>query len=164
MVAAQPNLSLSSTDVYAVNAGALSPGAAGTAAGSDVTDAAVTPDGGTVFTAAGSTDHVAGFATADLSGRGAYPTGHYPDAVSVSPDGGYLAAGAYTAAHEAYVFPMGATSPVRTIDLAGQLVAARGLAWSTDAKELFVVTQSTTGGAPGLTVVDHPTSSCTILC
>lgn len=164
VVATQANLSLSTTDIYSVNAGTLTPGASGTVAGSNVEDVAVSPDGSTLFTAAGSDNHVAGFATADLSGRGAYPTGHFPNAVSVSPDGGFLAAGAFTSAHDVFVFAAGGTTPVRTIGLGSRVVADRGTAWSGDGKELFVITQAVSGGSPSLSVIDHPESPCSILC
>jgi hypothetical protein len=164
VVAAQPDLSLSATDVYTVNAGTLQAGASGTVTGSDVQDVTVTPDGATLYTAAGSEDHVAGLATADLSGRGAYATGHFPDAVEVSADGGYVATGAFTAAHKVLVFKSGGTTPVRAVGLDNSNAASGGLAWSTDNKRLFVVTQQNSGGAPGLSVVLDPTQGCTILC
>lgn len=164
VVAAQPNLSLSTVVVYTVNAGALQQGASGTVAGSNIIDGAVTPDGGTFLAAAGSNDRVAGFATADLSGRGSYPTGHFPNAVSVSPDGGFVAAGAFTSAHDVLVFASSGTSPVRTIGLGSRVTADRGLAWSSDGNELFVITQPVGGGSPDLTVVNHPTTTCTVLC
>lgn len=164
VVAAQANLSLSTTDVYSVDAGSLKPGASGTVAGSNVNDVAVSPDGTTLFTAAGSDDHVGGLATSDLSGRGAYPTGHFPNAVSVAPDGGFLAAGAATSAHEVFVFATGGTSPVRTVHLGSRIAAARGTAWSADAKNLFVVTEPVSGGSPDLAVIDHPESNCTLFC
>ncbi|HEY1570312.1 MAG TPA: hypothetical protein VGG05_03140 [Pseudonocardiaceae bacterium] len=121
VVAAQPNLGLSTVVAYPVDAGALKPGRPGTVAASDVLDLAVTPDGGTFLTAAGSDDHVAGFATADLSGRGSYPTGRFPNAVSVSADGGFVATGAFTSAHDVLVFASGGSSPVRTIGLGSRV-------------------------------------------
>lgn len=157
IVAAQPNLSVSTVVVYSRDAGTLKPGAQGTVAGSNVLDVAVTPDGDSFLTAAGSDNHVAGFATADLSGRGSYPTGHFPNAVSVSADGRFVAAGAFTSQHEALVFASGGTSPVRTINLGSRVTAGRGLAWSADGKKLFVISEPVNGGSPALTVVYNPT-------
>lgn len=159
VVAAQPGLSLSTTAVYSVSAGALHAGASGTAAGSNLADVAVTPDGSILYTAAGSQNAVSGYATADLASRGAYSTGHYPNAVAGSTDGQYLAAGVFSADHKVLVYKVGGTTPVRTVGLSGHTTAARGLAFSADAKKLFVVTDG-----PALTVVDDPTEGCDLLC
>jgi hypothetical protein len=164
VVATQPDLSLATTDVYSVNNGSLQPGVSGTIAGSNVADIAVTPDGAVLYSTAGSEDHVAGVATSDFAGRGAYTTGHFPDAVAVSADGGFVATGIFSAAHKVLVFAAGATTPVRTVTLSNSVTAARGLAWSADGKKLFVVTQAVSGGSPSLVVVDNPTTPCTILC
>ncbi|MFL6077089.1 MAG: hypothetical protein ACJ73S_27155 [Mycobacteriales bacterium] len=157
VVAGQPHLSLSDTDVYTVAGGALQPGASGTVAGSNLVDQALSPDGSLLLTAAGSQNGISGFATTDLSGRGAYGTGHYPNAVEVSPDGQYLAAGAVTNTHRASIYRLGATTPVRTIDLDGANTADGGLAWSTDSKLLFLVTQPITATTPTLHVIKDPT-------
>ncbi|EWM18777.1 extensin [Kutzneria sp. 744] len=103
VVAAQPALSLSTTAVFAVDAGTLHAGASGTVAGSNLADVAVTPDGSVLYAAAGSQTSAAGFAT-----------------------------------------------------------AARGLAFSTDSKELVVIVDGADG--PALKVVDDPTEACGLLC
>jgi hypothetical protein len=164
VVATQPNLSLSTTDVYSLSNGSLQPGSSGTIAGSNVDDIAVTPDGSVLYSAAGSEDHVAGVATSDFSGRGAYSTGHFPDAVAVSADGGFVATGVFSAAHKVLVFASGGTTPVRTVSLSNSMAAPRGIAWSADGKKLFVVTEATSGGDPDLVVVNNPTSTCTLFC
>jgi hypothetical protein len=157
VVAAQPTLSLSSTTVYAVTNGALQAGASGAAAGSNLVDETVSPDGSTLFTAAGSQNAVSGFATADLSGRGAYATGHYPNAIAVSADGQYLAAGAFTTSHKAFVYRIGGTTPIRSVDLGNRTTADRGLAWSADGKSLFLITQRTNDLTPSLSILRNPT-------
>jgi hypothetical protein len=159
VVAAQPNLSLSSTTVYSVANGQLIAGASGTMAGSNLVDETVSPDGTTFFTAAGSQSAVAGFATADLAGRGAYSTGHYPNAVAVSPDGQFLAAGSFTTNHKAFVYRIGGTTPVRTVDLNNQITADRGVAWSTDGKLLFLITQRINDTIPILQILRNPTQN-----
>lgn len=164
VVATQPNLSLSTTDVYSVSGGTLLAGPSGTVAGSNVADIAVTPDGSVLYSTAGSEDHVAGVATADLAGRGSYSTGHFPDAVAVSADGGFVATGVFSAAHKVLVFASGGTTPVHTVNLSTSVTANRGLAWSADGQKLFVVTEAVSGGSPDLVVVNNPTSTCTILC
>jgi hypothetical protein len=128
-VAAQPNLSLPSTAVHSVANGQLTAGASGTVSGSNLVDETVGPDGTTLFTAAGSQSAVSGLATADLAGRGAYATGHFPNAAA---DGQFLASGAFTTAHKAFVYRIGGTTPVKTIDLGQSTTANRGLAWSAD--------------------------------
>lgn len=162
VVAAQPALSLSTTAVFAVDAGTLHAGASGTVAGSNLADVAVTPDGSVLYAAAGSQTSVAGFATADLASRGAYSTGHFPNAVASSTDGQYLAVGIYSADHKVLVFKVGGTTPVRAVGLSNSTTAARGLAFSTDSKELFVIVDGADG--PALRVVDDPTEGCGLLC
>jgi DNA-binding beta-propeller fold protein YncE len=157
LLAGQLELSQSSVHVYTVDAGALRPGPSGGVAGSNLTDVSLTPDGTTFFTAAGSRDQVDGFATADLSRRGGYPTGTYPNAVAVSPDGRYLATGVHTTGDDITVFKLGTTSPVDSFSFSGTLTQ-RSLAWSADGRKLFAVTHVEPSSAPTLRVVNYPLS------
>lgn len=157
VLAGQLELSAASVHVFSVDAGALRPGASGGGVGSNLTDLSPTPDGGTFFAAAGSRDQVDGFATADLSRRGGYPTGTYPNAVAVSPDGQHLATGVHTTGDDIAVFKLGGTRPVNTFSLSGTLTQ-RSLAWSADRRKLFAVTHAEPDTAPTLRVVNYPLS------
>jgi DNA-binding beta-propeller fold protein YncE len=158
VVAGQLQLSLSNVHVFSVQDGMLVVGASGGAVGSNLTDVSVTPDGQTMMTAAGSTDRVNAFATADLAGRGGYFTGSYPNAVAVSPNGTYLASGIHTTGDDITVHRLGSTQPVNRIDLRSGTLAARGLAWSADGARLFAISQNAPDQAPSLSVVSHPTN------
>jgi DNA-binding beta-propeller fold protein YncE len=155
VVAGQLELSLSNVHVYSVAGATLAPGAAGEVVGSNLTAVAVSPDGLSVYTASGSRDHVAAFATHDLSGRGSYSTGAYPNAVAPTGDGKYVATGAYTSRIKAVtVFEVGETVPAKTFSLDGSVLANRGLAWSADNQRLFAVLQGANDPRPRLTVLD----------
>ncbi|MEJ3743811.1 hypothetical protein WEI85_11030 [Actinomycetes bacterium KLBMP 9797] len=157
LVAGQLELSLSTVYVYAVANGALSTQTSGTAPGSNLTDATLSPDGVTLFTASGSRNHVPGYATADLARRGAYDTGYYPNAVVASPNGRWLATGRHHADDDLLTWAVDGTSPLDSIDLTDEgVLVPRGLAWSGDSKQIFAVTQSPTGGAPSLHTVSAP--------
>jgi DNA-binding beta-propeller fold protein YncE len=157
VAAAQPRLSLSTVDIFQVVDGALRPGASGDVAGSNLADVTISPDGTTLFTAAGSQDHVSAFATTDLSGRGAYPTGHYPNAVAASSDSQFLATGTFSSQDSVLVFRIGETTPVRAISLGANVTLAdRGLAWSADDRQLFLVVQRGNNPSPILREVLRP--------
>jgi WD40 repeat protein len=153
LVAGQLELSLSNVHVFTVQNGTLTPGASGGGVGSNLTDISLSPDGSTLFTAAGSRDAVDGFATSDLARRGGYTTGPYPNAVAASPDGQYIATGIHTTADDVAIYRPGGTLPVDTFSLPGTSTA-RGLAWSPDRKRLFAVSHEAPGNAPILTVLD----------
>lgn len=156
VLAGQLELSQASVHAFSVDAaGALVPGASGGGVGSNLTDLSLTPDGSVFYAAAGSRDQVDGFATADLSRRGGYATGSYPNAVAVSPDGRHLAAGVHTTGDDVSVFPIGGTRPVDTFSLGGTL-SPRGLAWSADRRRLFAVTHVEPDSSPTLRVVSNP--------
>jgi YVTN family beta-propeller protein len=161
LVAGQLSLSLSTVRVYTVAGGALAPGATGDVVGSSLADVSVTSDGATVSSASGSRDHVESFATADLSRRGAYPTGAHPSSVAVAPGDTFLAVAHTTSGRDdVLVYATGGTVPVKAVDLpATDLVATRGLAWSADRKRLFVITQRANDPTPTLVVVTNPTGN-----
>jgi DNA-binding beta-propeller fold protein YncE len=159
VVAAQPATSLSALQVYRAESGGLTPGAAGGVAGSNLTDVTVSPDAETLFTAAGSRTFVQGFTTVDLSGQGSYTTGPYPNAVVTSADGVHVVTGAYTTRTKAInIFRSGQTTPVRSYDLDGHVLANRGLAWSGDNRYLYAVLQAANDSRPRLVVFSRPLS------
>jgi hypothetical protein len=113
-------------------------------AGSNLGDLAVTPDGSTVYTACGAPYEILAFAVNDLSPRGRMATQPYPSAVSVSPRGDRLAGGS-NATYDPDVFVFDTKNPVPQppIELGYALeLYDRGLAWSTNSKKLFAVTDS----------------------
>jgi sugar lactone lactonase YvrE len=158
LVAGQPNLSLSTVYVYAIDtAGALSTQASSTAPGSNLNDIAVDRYGQTLFTGAGSRNATQAYATADLSGRGSYYTGYYPLAVAQSPDGFHIANGVRSTGDDVYVYEMGGVVPEERLDVSSDVMAPRGLAWSPDSERLYVMTQPPAGGSPELHVERDPT-------
>jgi DNA-binding beta-propeller fold protein YncE len=157
VMAAQLTTSLSSVQVYRSEAGVLTPGAGGEVTGSNLTDVALSPDGTLAHTAAGSRTGVQAFATDNLSSRGSYETGPYPNAVTASTDATHLAAGAYTTRAKAvHVFKLGQTTPVRSYELDGLVLANRGLAWSADNRYLYAVLQGANDSRPRITVFSRP--------
>jgi DNA-binding beta-propeller fold protein YncE len=158
LVVTQLELSPSETHVFSLNGGELVAGPAGDVLGGNVIDAALSPDGATLHSAAGSQDRVDAFATADLAGRGSYPTGPHPNAVRVSPDGGYVATGAYTSRDKAVrVFAKDASTPTNAFGLDGDVLADRGLAWSGDGRSLFAIVHGPSDVRPRFVVISRPT-------
>ncbi|MEV0678831.1 hypothetical protein AB0I60_20165 [Actinosynnema sp. NPDC050436] len=158
LVAGQLALSQSSVQVYTVSGGALTAGATTDAVGAGLTDLDVTPDGATLFSAAGSRDRVEAFATADLARRGAYATRPRPTAVALSPNATHVATGALTTdSNDVLVYEVGGATPVRTFALdSGETVQPRGLAWSEDRRTLFVVTRHDNDAEPRLEIGRRP--------
>jgi YVTN family beta-propeller protein len=159
LVAVQPALSLSAVAVFTENGGELTSVVSGGVTGSNVADTAISPDGATLYTAAGSRDGVAGFSTTDLAGRGTFTTGRVPNAAAVSSDGAYLTAGVFSPEKDIYVYRLSTGSQVKRIELgAGTTLADRGLALSADGKILFAVVQPVGGTSPSLRIVSRPLS------
>jgi sugar lactone lactonase YvrE len=159
LVAGQPNLSLSTVYVYGVGAdNTLSTTASSTAPGSNLHDIALDNRGETLFTAAGSRNATQAYATADLSGRGSYYTGYYPLAVAQSPDGFHIANAVRATGDDVYVYEMGGVIPERRLDVSTDVAAPRGIAWSPDSDDLYVITQPPAGGPPTLHVERDPTT------
>ncbi|MGM1058385.1 YncE family protein [Saccharothrix sp. Mg75] len=158
LVAGQLSLSQSTVQVYTLSGGTLTAGTSGDVVGAGLTDLDVTGDGATLFSATGSRDRVEAFATADLARRGAYATRPRPAAVSLSPDGAYVAAGALTSdANDVLVYRVGGATPMNTVSLdSGETVQPRGLAWSADQRTLFVVTRYNNDPQPRLEVERYP--------
>lgn len=157
LVAGQLATSLSDVHVYRSANGVLTPGASGEVTGSNLADVGLSPDGATAYTAAGSRTAVQAFATENLSGRGSYETGPYPNAVATSKDAVHVAAGAYTTRTKAVnIFRSGQTTPVKSYGLDGYVLANRGLAWAGDNKQLFAVTQGANDPRPRILVLSRP--------
>lgn len=156
LVAGQLSLSLSRVQVYSVSSGTLTAGAAGDVVGASLTDLDVTGD--TLFSAAGGRDRVEAFATGDLARRGAYAARPRPSAVSLSPDGAFVAAGALTTdGNDVLVYEVGGVTPVNTVSLdSGETALPRGLAWSGDQDYLFIVTRHDNDPAPHLEIERRP--------
>jgi len=161
LVAGQLALSSSMVQTYGVQAGALNPVANGDVVGASLTDLDITPDGATLFSAAGSRDRVDALSPTDLSRRGAYSVRPRPDAVSLNADNTYVATGAITGDNnDVLVYKLGASVPAKTVALgAGDVVAPRGLAWSASQNRLFVISLHDNQPAPSLTVVTAATGT-----
>ncbi|WP_433263651.1 hypothetical protein ACQPZF_32815 [Actinosynnema sp. CS-041913] len=159
LVAGQLSLSQSTVRVFTQRGGELTASASGDVVGASLNDLSVTPDGATLYSASGSRDHVEAFAPANLARRGAYRTGTRPVAVAASPDSAYLATGIGTSGdNDVRVYAAGGTQPVRTVQVdRSETVATRGLAWGSDLKRLFLVTQDAVDPAPRLVIVNDPT-------
>lgn len=157
LVAGQLSLSLSQVQVYSVAERALTAGASGEVVGASLTDLDVTGD--TLFSAAGGRDRVEAFATGDLARRGAYATRPRASAVSVSPNGGFVAAAALTTdGNDVLVYEMGGVVPVNVVSLdSGETAFPRGLAWSAEQEYLFIVTRHDNEPEPHLEIERDPT-------
>lgn len=157
LVAGQAELSQSSVYVYAVTAGKLESRASGAVVGSDLADLTLSPDGKTIYTASGSRDAVEAFNSKDLTRAGAYHTGQYPNSVAASPDGKYLAGGVRNPREDVYVYKVGGSAPLGTLDATSDgVLAPRGLAWTSDSERLFAITRPANGTEPALRVLRDP--------
>jgi DNA-binding beta-propeller fold protein YncE len=124
------------------------------AAGDNLSDVAITPDGSRALVASGYPYHVTALSTADLSPVATYDTGAYPIAVEVSPDGAYVATGIddTSRANDVAVFPAGSTTPTRGWDFGTDpfsplMLAPRALAWGPK-NRLYAVTENVYGQTP----------------
>ena len=122
--------------------------------GGNLQDLAVTPDGSTLLTAAGSPYEIDAFALPGLTAAGVYPTDNYPNSVAVSPSGAMLAGGSMSYYdNDVFLFDTGDATPTMHWDFTGtsDLLYPRGLAFSADGTRLFAVSK----GAAGTAVVFH---------
>ena len=113
--------------------------------GSDLRDMAVTPDGATLLLAQGSPYSISALALPGLgaaTGVASYPTGPYPNAVAVSPDGATIAGGA-DAAYDPDVLEFDASSSTAThkwnFGSTTDLLYPRGLAFNAAGTRLFAI-------------------------
>ena len=131
---------------------------------SNMRDVAVSPDGATIFTAAGWPYEVGSYRTSDLSKVGVYPTGPYPTAVDISADGSQVAAGV-DAAYETdvFVFPASDSTPVfdHDFETSDRTLVPGGLAIGPDDR-VYAVTENGSGGALELQVLGTNTRGTTL--
>jgi hypothetical protein len=113
--------------------------------GGDLNDMTVTPDGGTLLLAQGAPYVISALTLPGLgtpAGVTQYPTGPYPTAVAVSPDGAKVAGGA-EAQYDPDVleFDIGSSTSTHTWDFGSttDLLYPRGLAFNADGSRLFAV-------------------------
>lgn len=131
------------------------------AAGSNLRQVALNPDGSRVFVASGAPYEVQEASTVDLSVVRAYPTGSGPSSVVLAPGGQFLAAGINSStSFDVAVFPVGGSAPVWTYDFGTQggleepnRTADFGLAWSPDRDRIYAVTVNAYNENPTLNVL-----------
>lgn len=121
----------------------------------DPNDVAFSPDGSTIFVAAGAPYEIQAFSSSDFSKTGSYPTGPYPSAVAVSPDGDSVGAGVDAAYDtDVFVFPRAGGAPTVEFDFgegAGTVLPG-GLEFTPDGGRVFAVVGSS-GSSPVFRVV-----------
>jgi hypothetical protein len=137
--------------LYDVSSGSATPvqGPASDPGGTpcEVADFSVNPAGTSILFASPCQTYVAGLATDPLGTSIDYPSGSRPAAVAWSPDGQYVAEATNDPTFNpdtVELFPTGSTQPQRAWSLYTGVVQ-RGLAFSPDGSELFVIT----GGSGG---------------
>lgn len=118
--------------------------------GGNLRDLAITPDGSTLFTAAGAPYELDGFALPGLTTAGVYPTDTYPTAVAVSPNGEKVAQGLDGIYNpDVYLFDIGNSTAQAHWDFgnSSDVTYPHGLAFSTDGTRLFAVSRGSSGTA-----------------
>jgi hypothetical protein len=132
---------------------------------SNLRDLASTPDGSQTVTACGSPYEHDVWSSAKLASAGAYPSDAYPDAVSWSAGGGYVAVGSDSSdGTDVFVYAAGATTPIRTVDFGtsgSYRLMPRGLATSSDGSRVYAVTGDVYGGSLALRTLDSKTPATT---
>src|SRR5713101_2995976 len=108
--------------------------------GDNLEDFAITPDGAHVIAAAGGVYHLSSFGLSNFAPDAEYPTGPYPQAVAITSDSRYVAAGLSPGVIQ--IYPTGQTVPLATFDLVRlasgpYLLQAHGIAFSQAADRLF---------------------------
>lgn len=127
--------------VYDVTSGQTQEVAHNPHPGGTIEDMAITPDGQSVITAAGSPYYHQKFKLPDLTETGRYDTGPYPAAVAIAPNGAVAAGIATGGDHDFYLYRPGSTTPARavTLDTPYRDLLRRGLAWSPDGSRVFAL-------------------------
>jgi hypothetical protein len=124
--------------------------------GGNLGDMAITPDGGTLFTADGSPYELDAFSLPGLTAAGVYPTAPYPTAVAVSPDGSQAAEGINGIYNpDVYLFDVGTSTARAHWDFGGtdDVTYSHGLAFSPDGTHLFAVSKGPSGSGPVFHVI-----------
>ncbi|MER5361903.1 WD40 repeat domain-containing protein [Streptomyces sp. NPDC002785] len=161
-------LSPAALAVYDVASGTATRTAA-VSAGSNLNDLALSPDGKQVVVASGSPYYHQVYRTSDLTADTNYPSGAYPDAVDIAPDGTVAAGidGSYNP--DVYVYRQGTTKPIRTYDFpntgnssGSDLLVSAGLAWAPDTSRLFAVTENSKGVRSLRVLTDAVKSATTV--
>jgi hypothetical protein len=130
---------------------------------SDLNQLVFSPDQSRLLSASNNPRALQVFNVADLSLAATYPLGEdgSPNSVAVTADGSFVAASAGYAWYDPdiFVFPVGATTPVRQWDFKStmKVMAPRGLAFSPDASKLFAVSDNDTTGKLDFYVLGKPT-------
>lgn len=109
----------------------------------DVRDLALSPDGRTLLAVSGAPYHHVALRLADLSVEHTYPTGAYPNAAAVAPDGTVAAGVDRSYGEDVLLFAPGAGTPSQVIDVnpgSGVSLRGHGLVWSPDGTRLFALT------------------------
>ena len=130
---------------------------------SNMRDIAISADLSTFFTASGSPYEIVAYRYSDLAKSGSYPTGAYPSAVTISPDGTTLGAGRDAGYDpDVFKFTIGDSSPTYSSDF-GSLgtLLPRALEFSPDGKKLYAVT-AVHGEAPVFRLVGTVPASTTL--
>lgn len=170
LVAGEPGQSPAQLASYDVSSGTATVLAApeylnginGTTVASDLDSLAITPDGQDVVTATQTPYEQQVFQVSDLALVGDYPTGAYPNSVSIASDG-TVAAGTYSA-NEVYVFAPGGSTPLNTYGFGSNWLAIDGVAITPDDGGLFAVTTADPyGDTPTLTIIPDPAQSASTL-
>ncbi|MFI5744882.1 YncE family protein [Streptomyces sp. NPDC051644] len=155
--------------VYDVASGTATRTAAVSTDGSNLNDLALSPDGKQLVVASGYPYHHQVYRTSDLTEDTNYPSGSYPDAVDIAPDGTVAAGidGSYTP--DVYVYRQGTTKPIRTYDFpntgnssGSDLLVPAGLAWAPDTSRLFAVTENSNGVRSLRVLTDAVKSATTV--
>jgi hypothetical protein len=109
----------------------------------DIDDWVLSPDGGTLYFAAGAPYSLIALHTSDLSPAGTYPTGAYPTAIDLSPNGSHIVGGVSQNTDNLQQFPVGTAVPdatANTADQATQFTPSGGVRYSEDGSSAFSVT------------------------
>jgi hypothetical protein len=115
---------------------------------SDPDDMTLSPDGATLYVASGAPYEGRAYAVSDLMLRHAFPTGPYPRAIAVSPNGqsvGVGQAGVDTALHLFRADGSAETAKTAFIGSGNPTLLARSVAFTADGKRLIGVTEENYG-------------------
>jgi YVTN family beta-propeller protein len=125
----------------------------------------ITPDGKDVVVASSAPYYQQVYRVSDLSTVGKYPTGTYPDGVSIAING-TVAAGAGNYSNTVYIYVPGGSTPLNTYQSYGS-ASIDGVALSPDGSELFDVTSAAGSFIPDsnpvLNIISDPVQGASTL-